>query len=56
MVLSYDADGDGLLDTYRRITGVAAPVLLRLSRGPAAFVHRRLLDGRRGEPGRAGGR
>lgn len=35
VVLSYDADGDGLLDTYRRITGVAAPVLLRLSRGPA---------------------
>lgn len=36
VVLSYDADGDGLLDTYRRLTGVRAPVLLRLSRGPAA--------------------
>lgn len=35
VVLSYDADGDGLLDTYRRITGIAAPVLLRLRRGPA---------------------
>ncbi|MFD3421847.1 alpha-N-acetylglucosaminidase [Streptomyces decoyicus] len=33
VVLSYDANGDGTLDTYRRITGVTAPVLLRLTRG-----------------------
>lgn len=32
VVLSYDSDGDGQLDTYRRITGVKAPVLLRLRR------------------------
>lgn len=38
VVLSYDADGDGLLDTYRRVTGVRAPVLLRLSRGADAAV------------------
>ncbi|MEU9503799.1 alpha-N-acetylglucosaminidase [Streptomyces sp. NPDC048196] len=34
VVLSYDADGDGRLDTYRRLSGVTAPVLLRLTRGP----------------------
>ncbi|MFJ8232204.1 alpha-N-acetylglucosaminidase TIM-barrel domain-containing protein [Streptomyces sp. NPDC094448] len=33
VALSYDSNGDGSLDTYRRITGVKAPVLLRLSRG-----------------------
>ncbi|WP_406217396.1 alpha-N-acetylglucosaminidase TIM-barrel domain-containing protein [Streptomyces decoyicus] len=33
VVLSYDANGDGALDTYRRITGITAPVLLRLTRG-----------------------
>ncbi|MFF8367789.1 alpha-N-acetylglucosaminidase TIM-barrel domain-containing protein [Streptomyces lydicus] len=33
IVLSYDANGDGTLDTYRRITGGTAPVLLRLARG-----------------------
>ncbi len=33
VVLSYDANGDGTLDTYRRITGITAPVLLRLTRG-----------------------
>lgn len=38
VVLSYDADGDGLLDTYRRVTGVRAPVLLRLSRGTGSAV------------------
>ncbi|MET8676419.1 alpha-N-acetylglucosaminidase [Streptomyces sp. NPDC004647] len=32
VVLSYDSNGDGTLDTYQRITGVRAPVLLRLSR------------------------
>ncbi|WP_329017789.1 alpha-N-acetylglucosaminidase [Streptomyces sp. NBC_00690] len=33
VALSYDSNGDGTLDTYRRITGVKAPVLLRLTRG-----------------------
>ncbi|MGV9313487.1 alpha-N-acetylglucosaminidase TIM-barrel domain-containing protein [Streptomyces sp. NPDC003691] len=33
VALSYDSNGDGSLDTYRRITGVRAPVLLRLTRG-----------------------
>lgn len=32
VVLSYDSSGDGTLDTYRRITGVKAPVVLRLGR------------------------
>ncbi|MDX2826285.1 alpha-N-acetylglucosaminidase, partial [Streptomyces ipomoeae] len=32
VVLSYDSTGDGTLDTYRRITGIKAPVLLRLTR------------------------
>uniref|UniRef100_UPI003524CC0F alpha-N-acetylglucosaminidase TIM-barrel domain-containing protein n=1 Tax=Streptomyces sanglieri TaxID=193460 RepID=UPI003524CC0F len=32
VVLSYDTNGDGTLDAYRRITGVKAPVLLRLTR------------------------
>ncbi|MET9659479.1 alpha-N-acetylglucosaminidase TIM-barrel domain-containing protein [Streptomyces sp. NPDC006510] len=32
VVLSYDTNGDGTLDTYRRITGIKAPVLLRLTR------------------------
>ncbi|BBC37065.1 Tat pathway signal sequence domain protein [Streptomyces graminofaciens] len=32
VVLSYDSTGDGTLDMYRRITGVKAPVLLRLTR------------------------
>ncbi|BCK71704.1 hypothetical protein Srufu_056570 [Streptomyces libani subsp. rufus] len=33
VVLSYDAGGDGTLDTYRRLPGITAPVLLRLTRG-----------------------
>lgn len=33
VVLSYDANGDGTLDTYRRLTGPTAPVQLRLTRG-----------------------
>lgn len=37
VVLSYDTNGDGTLDTYRRITGVTAPVLLRLSRAAGTF-------------------
>ncbi|WP_190122105.1 alpha-N-acetylglucosaminidase [Streptomyces inusitatus] len=32
VVLSYDSNGDGTLDVYRRVTGVRAPVLLRLTR------------------------
>ncbi|MGP3924109.1 alpha-N-acetylglucosaminidase [Streptomyces sp. 8N616] len=32
VVLSYDTNGDGTLDAYQRVTGVRAPVLLRLSR------------------------
>ncbi|MBB5933345.1 alpha-N-acetylglucosaminidase [Streptomyces zagrosensis] len=32
IVLSYDTNGDGTLDTYKRTTGVQAPVLLRLTR------------------------
>jgi hypothetical protein len=32
VALSYDSTGDGTLDTYRRVTGVKTPVLLRLSR------------------------
>ncbi|MFE6662341.1 alpha-N-acetylglucosaminidase [Streptomyces sp. NPDC057697] len=32
VVLSYDTNGDGTLDAYRRITGIGAPVLLRLTR------------------------
>ncbi|MER6997855.1 alpha-N-acetylglucosaminidase [Streptomyces sp. NPDC000410] len=38
VALSYDGDGDGTLDTYRRVTGVRAPVLLRLSRSGSAFT------------------
>ncbi|MFI9026136.1 alpha-N-acetylglucosaminidase TIM-barrel domain-containing protein [Streptomyces sp. NPDC053560] len=32
VALSYDTDGDGTLDRYERVTGVKAPVTLRLSR------------------------
>ncbi|WP_432252028.1 alpha-N-acetylglucosaminidase TIM-barrel domain-containing protein [Streptomyces sp. HNM1019] len=35
VVLSYDSGGDGTLDAYQRITGVKAPVLLRLTRTAA---------------------
>ncbi|MEU0840360.1 alpha-N-acetylglucosaminidase [Streptomyces sp. NPDC005962] len=35
VVLSYDSNGDGTLDTYQRVTGVKAPVLLRLTRTSA---------------------
>ncbi|MGW8452743.1 alpha-N-acetylglucosaminidase [Streptomyces niveus] len=38
VVLSYDTTGDGTLDTYRRITGVTAPVLLRLTRADGLFT------------------
>jgi alpha-N-acetylglucosaminidase len=45
VVLSYDATGDGTLDTYRRVTGVRAPVLLRLSRGGGSFTGEFSVDG-----------
>ncbi|MGW6530153.1 alpha-N-acetylglucosaminidase TIM-barrel domain-containing protein [Streptomyces venezuelae] len=38
VVLSYDTNGDGTLDTYKRITGITAPVLLRLSRSGDSFT------------------
>lgn len=38
VVLSYDTDGNGTLDTYQRITGVQAPVLLRLTRSGGSFT------------------
>ncbi|WP_409235976.1 alpha-N-acetylglucosaminidase [Streptomyces sp. PA5.6] len=38
VVLSYDTNGDGTLDTYKRITGLTAPVLLRLSRAGDSFT------------------
>ncbi|WP_323446339.1 alpha-N-acetylglucosaminidase [Streptomyces yaizuensis] len=36
VVFSYDSNGDGSLDTYRRVTGFRAPLLLRLTRGTGA--------------------
>ncbi|MGW6455951.1 alpha-N-acetylglucosaminidase [Streptomyces sp. NPDC055078] len=46
VALSYDSNGDGTLDTYRRVTGVRAPVLLRLVRGQgASFTGSFSLDG-----------
>ncbi|MFD7298092.1 alpha-N-acetylglucosaminidase [Streptomyces sp. NPDC059897] len=38
VVLSYDSTGDGTLDTYKRITGIKAPVLLRLSRAGDSYT------------------
>ncbi|MFV0130197.1 alpha-N-acetylglucosaminidase [Streptomyces sp. HMX112] len=38
VALSYDSTGDGTLDSRRRITGVTAPVVLRLSRAGDAFT------------------
>jgi Alpha-N-acetylglucosaminidase (NAGLU) tim-barrel domain/Alpha-N-acetylglucosaminidase (NAGLU) C-terminal domain/Alpha-N-acetylglucosaminidase (NAGLU) N-terminal domain len=38
VVLSYDANGDGQLETYRRITGITAPVTLRLTRAGASYT------------------
>ncbi|UNZ19655.1 alpha-N-acetylglucosaminidase [Streptomyces sp. 891-h] len=37
VVLSYDSDGDGTLDSYRAAPGVKAPVLLRLSRSGTSY-------------------
>ncbi|MFI9585602.1 alpha-N-acetylglucosaminidase [Streptomyces sp. NPDC052236] len=36
IVMSYDTNADGTLDTFRRITGIKAPVLLRLTRNAGA--------------------
>ncbi|MFE4678134.1 alpha-N-acetylglucosaminidase [Streptomyces sp. NPDC056721] len=38
VVLSYDTNGDGTLDTYRRITGIKAPVTLRLTRSGGSYT------------------
>ncbi|MGW1077486.1 alpha-N-acetylglucosaminidase [Streptomyces sp. NPDC002537] len=39
VVLSYDTSGSGTFDGYRRVTGVRAPVLLRLGRtGTGSFL------------------
>ncbi|MFE7772435.1 alpha-N-acetylglucosaminidase [Streptomyces sp. NPDC057445] len=35
--LSYDSDGDGRIDSHRRVAGVKAPVLLRLRRSGTSF-------------------
>ncbi|GAA4658065.1 hypothetical protein GCM10023347_06430 [Streptomyces chumphonensis] len=45
VVLAYDADGDGAFDTYRRVTGVRAPVLLRLTRIGPVFTGAYSADG-----------
>lgn len=45
VVLSYDTDGNGTVDTYRRITGVKAPVLLRLTRSGGSFTGELSTDG-----------
>ncbi|MFE1952920.1 alpha-N-acetylglucosaminidase [Streptomyces sp. NPDC059524] len=45
VVLSYDSNGDGTLDTYRRITGIKAPVLLRLSRSGGSYTGACSTDG-----------
>ncbi|MCX3062809.1 alpha-N-acetylglucosaminidase [Streptomyces beihaiensis] len=38
VVLSYDTNGDGTLDHYKRITGLKAPVLLRLTRSGGSYT------------------
>ncbi|MFG3493795.1 alpha-N-acetylglucosaminidase [Streptomyces sp. NPDC047928] len=45
VALSYDGDGDGMIDDYRRLRGVTAPVLLRLSRAGGAFTGACSTDG-----------
>ncbi|WP_328539145.1 alpha-N-acetylglucosaminidase [Streptomyces sp. NBC_00344] len=45
VVLSYDSTGDGTLDTYKRVTGIKAPVLLRLVRTGTAFTGTCSTDG-----------
>ncbi|MFI6347076.1 alpha-N-acetylglucosaminidase [Streptomyces sp. NPDC050560] len=50
VVLSWDADGDGLLDTYRRVTGVTAPVVLRLGMADGSYTGEWSRDGERWQP------
>ncbi|RFU86272.1 alpha-N-acetylglucosaminidase [Streptomyces triticagri] len=38
VVLSYDTNGDGTLDKYEQLTGIAAPVTLRLTRADGALT------------------
>ena len=38
VALSHDSTGDGTLDTYQRLAGVRAPVLLRLTRSGATYA------------------
>ncbi|GHH74559.1 hypothetical protein GCM10018793_16070 [Streptomyces sulfonofaciens] len=45
VVLSYDSTGDGTLDAYRRLTGVVAPVVLRLTRTGASCTGACSADG-----------
>ncbi|MEU1016609.1 alpha-N-acetylglucosaminidase [Streptomyces sp. NPDC005898] len=45
VVLSYDTNGDGTLDAYQRITGVKAPVLLRLTRAEGSVTGACSTDG-----------
>lgn len=45
VVFSYDTTGDGTLDAYRRITGIKAPVLLRLTRSGSACTAACSTDG-----------
>ncbi|WP_274557700.1 alpha-N-acetylglucosaminidase [Streptomyces spiramyceticus] len=45
VVLSYDTDGDGTVDDYQRITGIKAPVLLRLSRAGDTYTGACSTDG-----------
>ncbi|MFI7386765.1 alpha-N-acetylglucosaminidase TIM-barrel domain-containing protein [Streptomyces sp. NPDC049813] len=45
VVLSYDTNGDGTLDTYQRITGIKAPVLLRLTRTGGSYTGACSTDG-----------
>ncbi|MGD9484544.1 alpha-N-acetylglucosaminidase TIM-barrel domain-containing protein [Streptomyces sp. TRM70308] len=45
VVLSYDPDGDGLLSAYRRVTGVRAPLRLRLTRSDKSFTGAFSADG-----------
>ncbi|MFJ4712130.1 alpha-N-acetylglucosaminidase [Streptomyces sp. NPDC088785] len=45
VVLSYDTNGDGTLDTYKRLTGIKAPVLLRLTRSGGSVAGACSTDG-----------
>ncbi|MFD3945258.1 hypothetical protein [Streptomyces sp. NPDC058579] len=38
VVLSYDADGNGQLEKFAQVTGVRAPVTLRLTRTGTAYT------------------